>query len=59
VGGWLQGRSADSISYDTPTAELMAERLQVTLPLAVMAMALTMVLRWPGAVRRVAPQPAG
>ena len=44
VGGWLQGRSADSISYGSPTAELMAERLQVTLPLAVMAMALTMVL---------------
>jgi peptide/nickel transport system permease protein len=28
--GWLQGRTADSISYDTPTAELIAERLQVT-----------------------------
>jgi peptide/nickel transport system permease protein len=28
VGGWLQGRTADSISYDTPTAELIAERLR-------------------------------
>jgi peptide/nickel transport system permease protein len=44
VGGWLHGRSAVSPSYDTPTATLLAERLQVTLPLAVMAMALTVVL---------------
>jgi peptide/nickel transport system permease protein len=44
VGGWLQGRTANSISYDTPTAELIAERLHVTLPLAVLSMALTVVL---------------
>ncbi len=44
VAGLLQGRTAMSISYDTPTAELIAERLQVTLPLAVMAMTLTVVL---------------
>jgi peptide/nickel transport system permease protein len=44
TGGLLHGRTAASISYDTPTAELIAERLQVTLPLAVMAMALTVVL---------------
>ena len=44
VGGWLQGRSADSVSYGSPTAELIAERLRVTVPLAVMAMALTTVL---------------
>jgi peptide/nickel transport system permease protein len=44
VGGWLQGESARSISYDTPTAELIAERLRVTLPLAVMSMLLTVVL---------------
>jgi peptide/nickel transport system permease protein len=44
VGGWLQGRTANSISYDTPTAELIAERLRVTLPLAVLAMGLTVVL---------------
>ena len=31
-------------AYDTPTAELIAERLQVTLPLALLAMALTVVL---------------
>jgi peptide/nickel transport system permease protein len=44
VGGLLQGRTAHSISYDTPTAELIAQRMEVTLPLALMAMALTTVL---------------
>ncbi len=44
VGGLMRGRTADSISYGTPTAELVAERLQVTLPLALMAMTLTVVL---------------
>ena len=44
VAGLLRGDTSRSISYDTPTAELIAERLQVTLPLAVMAMGLTMVL---------------
>ncbi len=44
VGGLLRGQTANSISYDTPTAELIAERLRVTLPLALMAMALTVVL---------------
>jgi len=44
VGGLLRGETANSISYDTPTAELIAERLQVTLPLAVLAMGFTVVL---------------
>ncbi len=44
VGGLLQGQTASSTSYDTPTAELIAQRMQVTLPLALMAMALTVVL---------------
>ena len=44
VGGLLQGRTANSLSYDTPTVELILERLQVSLPLALMAMALTVVL---------------
>jgi peptide/nickel transport system permease protein len=41
VGGLLRGETANSISYDTPTAELIAERLRVTLPLALLAMAMT------------------
>ena len=44
VGGLLRGETANSISYDTPTAELIGERLRVTLPLAVLSMALTVVL---------------
>jgi peptide/nickel transport system permease protein len=44
IGGLLQGRTATSISYDTPTGELIAERLRVTLPLAAMSMAMTVVV---------------
>jgi peptide/nickel transport system permease protein len=44
VGGLARGETASSISYDTPTAELIAERLRVTLPLAVLAMLMTVVL---------------
>ena len=44
VSGLLQGRTANSFSYDTPTAELIAERLQVSVPLGVLAMVLTTVL---------------
>ena len=44
TGGLLRGETAMSTSYDTPTAELISERLHVTLPLAVMAMLLTVVL---------------
>ena len=44
VGGLLRGDTATSTSYSAPTAELIAQRLQVTLPLAALAMALTTVL---------------
>jgi peptide/nickel transport system permease protein len=44
VGGLLQGRTANSIGYDTPTAELIAQRLEVTLPLALLAMVMTVVV---------------
>ena len=44
TGGLLRGETARSITYDTPTAELISERLRVTLPLALMAMLLTLVL---------------
>ena len=44
VGGWLRGETATSISYGVPTAELVAQRLEVTLPLALMAMAITVVV---------------
>jgi len=44
VGGLLQGQSGMSISYDTPTAVLMMERMHVTLPLAIMAMSMTTIM---------------
>ncbi len=44
TSGLARGETALSVSYDTPTAELIAERLAVTFPLAIMAMALTVVL---------------
>ncbi len=44
VAGLLQGRSTLSYAYDTPTFALIAERLQVSLPLAVLAMALTVAI---------------
>jgi peptide/nickel transport system permease protein len=46
--GWLgrmaTGNLGNSIAYDTPVTELVGERLAVTVPLALMAMALTTVL---------------
>ena len=44
VGGLLRLETARSISYDTPTAELIGERLRVTLPLALLAMTLSVAL---------------
>ena len=43
ASGLLQGQSGLSISYSTPTLELITERLQVTLPLALLAMFITVV----------------
>jgi peptide/nickel transport system permease protein len=44
TGGLLRGQTAPSHAWEVPTAELIVERLQVTLPLAVMAMVLTVAL---------------
>ena len=44
IGGLLQGRTARSIAYDEPSGTLIAERMVVTLPLAAMAMVLTVVV---------------
>ena len=44
VRGVLAGDLGNSVAYDTPIAELLGERLAVTVPLAVLAMALTTVL---------------
>jgi len=44
VGGMLTGRLGDSYAYSSPVASLIAERLALTVPLAVMSMLLTTVL---------------
>jgi peptide/nickel transport system permease protein len=44
VGGLLQGQTQSSFAYDTPTGELIVERLVVSLPLALLAMMLTVVV---------------
>jgi peptide/nickel transport system permease protein len=44
VGGFVRGDFGTSLSYDAPVRELVAERLAVTVPLALMAMAITVVV---------------
>jgi peptide/nickel transport system permease protein len=44
VSGLLRGQTAMSTSYDTSTANLIIERMQVSLPLAVLAMLMTVVI---------------
>ncbi|QTD46625.1 ABC transporter permease [Ottowia testudinis] len=44
ITGLLRGDMGNSYTYGSPVAELIAERLQLTIPLAVLAMLLTTVL---------------
>jgi peptide/nickel transport system permease protein len=44
MGGLARGDMGESYAYSTPVWELIGERMAVTLPLAVMAMALTTLL---------------
>lgn len=44
ITGLASGDMGTSVAYDTPIAELIAERLAVTAPLAALAMALTTVI---------------
>ena len=44
IDGMLRGDLGMSVSYDTPVADLIAERLAVSVPLALLAMLLTTVL---------------
>ena len=44
IGGLVQGDLGTSYTYHVPVAELVGERLAVTVPLALLAMALTTVL---------------
>jgi peptide/nickel transport system permease protein len=47
VGGLLQGVGGQSITYDVPVLHLIATRLTVTGPLALMAMAIAVLLALP------------
>ena len=47
IGGLLHGVGGRSITYDVPVAELIATRLAVTGPLALMAMVIAVVLALP------------
>jgi peptide/nickel transport system permease protein len=44
VGGLLHGELGTSVAYDTPIAQLVGERLAVSAPLALLAMAIATVL---------------
>ncbi len=44
IGGLLTGHLGDSYAYSTPVIDLLLERLSLTVPLALLAMALTTVL---------------
>jgi peptide/nickel transport system permease protein len=44
LAGLAQGHTAHSLSYGVATADLIAERLRVTLPLAVLALLLTVAM---------------
>ncbi|AVT10412.1 ABC transporter permease [Paracidovorax avenae] len=44
IGGLLSGDMGTSLAYGTPVRDLVLERLALTVPLAVMAMAITTVL---------------
>lgn len=44
VSGLVTGQTGISTSYDSPTSELIAQRLEVSLPLAIMAMLLTVAI---------------
>ena len=44
VAGLVTGKLGDSYAYSAPVADLLRERLALTVPLAVMAMALTAVI---------------
>ena len=44
VGGLATGRLADSYTYSVPVDELLAARLEITVPLALLAMALSVAM---------------
>ncbi|WP_299843279.1 ABC transporter permease [uncultured Paracoccus sp.] len=47
IGGILQGDFGQSFTYKTPIAGMIADRMQVSLPLALMALALSTLIAFP------------
>lgn len=47
VGGMLQGDFGTSYTYRTPVAEIIAERMLISLPLAIYALLLTVLVAFP------------
>lgn len=47
IGGMIQGDFGQSFAYKTPVLTLLAERLVVSVPLAVMALVLTILIGFP------------
>ena len=56
VGGMLRGDFGVSYTYRTPVAGMVLDRLQVSLPLALMALALSTAIALPG---RASGRPRG
>lgn len=50
VGGMLTGDFGTSYTYRTPIAEIVVERLWVSLPLAIYALALTVLIAFPAGI---------
>ncbi|RBI86287.1 ABC transporter permease [Rhodosalinus halophilus] len=50
VGGMLTGDFGTSYTYRTPVADMIADRLQVSLPLALYALALSTLLAFPAGI---------
>ncbi|MDF1855359.1 ABC transporter permease [Pseudooceanicola sp.] len=50
IGGMLQGDFGTSYTYRTPVAEMIGDRMQVSLPLALMALTLSTVIAFPAGI---------
>jgi len=50
IGGWLQGDFGTSYTYRTPIVDMVAERITVSLPLALLALSLAVALAFPAAL---------
>jgi len=59
IGGWLRGDFGTSYTYRTPIADMVAERITVSVPLALLALALAILLAFPAALFAAARRGGG